>query len=341
MFIPLRHDIIKQFDTLYKKCFVMIDLRNLFKNNFNTSRISDDTMRKGSQDHLARLAANNQAGFYNDMLNATQTEYNSFCAAIDAEDVNLATQQSSTLIVDNVLEDFKKSVSRYEGAVRAEFGATSSQYQEFFPQGQTEYALCNKSNSEMLIDRMFTLCRKYAGNLSSTMYNIFENFDTIYPDARTNQLNYIATTTVLKSQTAAARTRLELRISKNLLLIAAEFIGNPTILNTFFDQSIFRPNKSKDDGSYEEEISPSGITMLENKGITESTEISFKNKSNAILFIGFSEQSGILDINEAVKINGNETRTFMASDLGYIKDAYFNALNSSKLETARIEYLII
>jgi hypothetical protein len=319
----------------------MIDLRNLFKNYFDTAKISDDTVRKGAKDHLARLNANNQNGNLRAILNDTQAAYREFCAAIDTEDQNFATQQASTLEVDAILDEFKKNVSRYEGAVRSEFGIGSKEYQEFFPQGQSEYALLSKSNAEMLMERMDVLCRKYSGTLSNTMVTLFANYNVNYETLRTQQLQYMANNTVLKSNTAKARTKLELQMCKNLLLIAAENVGNPNILNTYFDQSIFRPNKAKDDGSIEEEISPSGVVVLENKGLREDTEITIKNKSAAIIYVGIYASAGVVDTATAAKIEPNDKRKFIASELGDVAGGFLNARNVSLSETARLEYLVL
>lgn len=319
----------------------MIDLRNLFKNYFDTSKISDDTIRKGAKDHLARLAANNQRGVLSQMINDTQSAYREFCTAIDTEDQNFATQQASTLEVDAMLDEFKKNVSRYEGAVRSEFGVNSKAYQEFFPQGQSEYSLLSKSNAEMLMERMDALCRKYSGALSNTMVSLFANYNLNYENLRTQQLQYIANNTVLKANTAKARTALELQMCRNLLLIAAENVGSPNVLNAYFDQSIFRPNKAKDDGSIEEEISPSGVVVLENKGLREDTEITVKNKSAAIVYVGIYASAGVVDTATAAKIAPNDSRKFIASELGNVAGGFLNARNASLTETARLEYLVL
>ena len=319
----------------------MIDLRNLFKNFFNTSKISDDTLRKGCQDHLARLAASNQNGQYTQMIADTTAVYKAFCIAIDAEDVNLATQQASTLNVDNHLDEFRKSISRYEGAVRAEFGADSAEYQEFFPHGLTEYSLCNKSNAEMLMERVDILCRKYASQLSNNMVALFARINQNYDLLRSEQLQYIGTTSVRKQQTAQSRTVLEERICKNLLLIAADNIGKPELLTMYIDQSIFRPNKAKDDGSVEDEISPNGIVTLENRGLRDNTEIKIKNKSAATVFIGIYSEAGTMDTSTAARLQPNETKSFVASELGDASAGFLNAKNVSLTETARLEYLIM
>lgn len=319
----------------------MIDLRNLFKNYFDTSKISDDTIRKGAKDHLARLTANNQNGNLSPLINATQSAYREFYTAIDTEDQNFATQQASTLEVDVILDEFKKNVSRYEGAVRAQFGVGTKEYQEFFPQGMSEYALLNKSNAEMLMERMDVLCRRYNAYLAPNVLAIFADFNVNYERLRSQQLQYIANNTVCKVNTAKARTALELQMCKNLLLIAAENVGNPNVLNAYFDQSIFRPNKAKDDGSIEEEISPSGVVVLENKGLRDDTEITIKNKSAAIVFVGIYDGAGVMDMTTAAKIAPNEQKKFIAYELGDVSGGFLNARNASLTETARVEYLVL
>lgn len=319
----------------------MLDLRTLFKNHFDTVRVSDDALRKFAQDHVARLKANNQNGGYARMLADTERVYKSYCEAIDTEDANFATQQGSTMNVDKLMDEFKKSVSRYEGAVRAEFGVGSNEYQQFFPNGMTEYNQATKANIEMLMARLDAMFSKHASNFSPNVVNMFAKYAQDYNTARNEQLVKFGNTGMYKQQTAQVRAKLEHILAQNLLLIAAEHIGQPQMLNVFFDQSIVQPNKSKPNGAVQEEIAPNAVVNIENKGISEESEIQLANVGDTVVLVGIYEDAVSFDEAKAVKLSPNEQRSFAVSDLGNPQHTFLNAKNVSTHTTAKLQYNIL
>ena len=319
----------------------MLDLRTLFKNHFDTVKVSDDALRKFAQDHVARLTSNNQNGDYARMLTGTDAAYKNYCIAIDTEDANFATQQGSTMDVDKIMEEFKKSVSRYEGAVRAQYGIGASEYQQFFPNGLTEYAQASKTNIEMLMGRLSTMFNKYAADFNPNVVNLFAQYEQNYDTARNQQLVYLGNTIMYKSQTAQARTRLELVLAQNLLTIAAQFIGNPQMLNVFFDQSIVQSNKTKPNGFVQEEIAPSAVVNVEHKGIDENSEIQLANVGDTTLFVGIYEDAVSFDETRAVKLLPNESKTLSSSELGDPNNTYLNIKNASPHTQGKLQYAII
>lgn len=319
----------------------MLDLRNLFKNFFNTNRISDDTLRRGAQDHLARLQANNQRGQYQQLVADTQADFDAYCQAIDSEDNNFATQQGATKVVDQIIDKFKKDVSRYEGLVRGYFGTDSKEYQEFFPQGLSEFGAANKSNIEMLMDRMMRKTDEHSPTLGGNIKAIFEQHKQTYLSARTNQLQNIAGTTVRKTNTANARERLEIRLCKNLLAIALEHVGNPEILANYLDQSIFRGKTAKDDGSVEETIAPNAVVNLEDRGIKDTTEIQIKNTGETLLHVGLYPTNDKVDTAKGVQLLPRQSKTIIAKTLGEVDGMYLNVKNLSTDANGVCEVLIL
>jgi len=149
----------------------MINLKRFFENLFDTDRISDDNIRKFSNDHIQRLVAANDDGNLTDMINATVGAYTTYFGAITDEDTAFALQQARTIAVDKIIEEFKNAVSQHEGLVRSTFGKGTPEYEEFFPQGITEYRQATKQNLPTLTKRIADAGVKYQANWAMILQN--------------------------------------------------------------------------------------------------------------------------------------------------------------------------
>ena len=319
----------------------MLNIRSIFKNHFSTARISDDNFRKFANDHVARITANNINGQYTSILQATTQLAAAYDVLIKQEDSTYATQQGNTIKTDQITEQFKKAVSQREGTVRGEFGVNSPEYQEFFPNGVTEYSTATRGNIETLLQRITDKSQKYANILGNNLYNIFSALQAQYQVARNEQLVVIGNVDMLKSQVTAAREALEKQIMTNILTLAIEFLGNADRADDFFDQSIIRPKQSKDDGTIEEDIAADATQNIESKGISDTSEITFENKGITPLHLGRYEDGVSYDANIGVVINPNQKITIKAIGLGSTGNDYLNVKNLSATTNGDYAYLIV
>lgn len=319
----------------------MLNIRSLFKNHFSTARISDDNLRKFANDHVARITANNTNGQYAQILQATTQLAAAYDVLIKQEDSTFATQQGNTLKTDQITEQFKKAVSQREGTVRGEFGVNSPEYQEFFPNGVTEYSTATRGNIETLLQRITDKSQKYANILGNNLYNIFSALQAQYQVARNEQLVVIGNVDMIKSQVTAAREALEKQMMINILTLAVEFLGNPDRADDFFDQSIIRIKQSKDDGTIEENIAADAIQNIESKGISDTSEITFENKGTTSLHVGRYEDGVSYDANIGVIVNPNQKITVKAIGLGSTGNDYLNVKNLSATTNGDYAYLIV
>jgi hypothetical protein len=318
----------------------MLNIRSLFKNHFSTARISDDNFRKFANDHVARITANNTNGQYTTILQATTQLSAAYDVLIKQEDSTYATQQSNTLKTDQITEQFKKAVSQREGTVRGEFGVGSPEYQDFFPNGVTEYSTATRGNIETLLQRITDKSQKYAPTLGNNLFNIFSALQTQYQQARNEQLVVIGNVDMIKSQVTAAREALEHQIMLNILTLATEFLGVPDRADDFFDQSIIRPRQSKDDGTIEESVSANAVQNIESKGVTDNSEITFENKGTTSLHLGRYDDNVSYDANIGVVVNPSQKITIKAIGLGSTGNNYINVKNLSATTDGDYAYLI-
>lgn len=318
----------------------MLDLRNFFKNHFDSIQISDDNLRKFSEDHLQRLTANNTGGQYTPLLSDTQILYDDFNTLIKKEDQIYSQQQGKTITTDNIISDFVQMVSRKEGAVRSEFGKDSAEYQEFFPNGLSEYHQISKANAEMLMERMRNAGQLYVAQLGQNFVTLFDTFLANYITARQQQLQAIAKVGSLKSDAEIAREKLTKQLMRNLLMVSANFVGSIDRLDDYFDQSIIRKQNSKNDGTMSATAPANSVTNIESQGLLPTTEVTFNNLSNVPLRIGMGSDNVSLPSNVGLVVAPNSTEVTTISSLGNANDTFLNVENTSNIH-ADYEVLLI
>lgn len=222
----------------------MENLIVFFKNHFNTERISDNNIRKYAENQLHRMIANNPGGIYNQLITDTTSAYNGYFGAITNEDSRTAIKEGSTIAMNNSMKAFKQDASQKEGIIKGTYGAKSDTYQEFYPHGIMEYTGATLGNVQMLMKRMVTASTAHVADLGQPFVDLFTNHDTTFNTLRTAQLNLIGDVAGKKDASVTTRDVIEIQLMKNVLFIGFNNVGNLEAVNTYFDQSIIRPDQS-------------------------------------------------------------------------------------------------
>ncbi len=307
----------------------MLNLQTYFKNPFETDKFGDDNLRKFSEDHLNRTIANNGTGIYTPIITPTTPLVSAFGNAINAENLKAGIQKGGTLNVDKIIEEFKRVVSRREGAVRSAFGNDSSQYMEFFPQGLTEFANATKGNVATLMTRMKDRSVHYAADLGTTIGTEFTNLLDNYNDARTSQLQAFGSVESLRTATSTARTALVAQLGLNLLFIAGKNLGFPARLDDFMDQSIIRRPSNNDDGSLEGIVQGGATLNIESQGISAQTQFTLRNIGVTQLRFALSAAADTMPEGAGLTVPPGQVMQVPASALGPAGNAYLNVQNLS------------
>ena len=219
----------------------MTQLERFFENPFDTREISDDNLKKFSEDSLRRMSAALDDGADPEgILAATAAAHNDYFGALTDEDTKTAVRKALTISMNSVLVEFQRTVSRREGTIRGEFGAESPQYAEFFPSGLTEYANATLANVETLMTRMATASAKYKDALGKAFVDRFAGLLTQFKAARTQQLEGKGDVAVCNTTTKEKRDALLLQLFDDLLVLARRHKGEPERVADHFDQSIIR-----------------------------------------------------------------------------------------------------
>ena len=217
----------------------IINLRTVFKNHFDTRAISDDDLKKFTEDHLARITANDP-GTFTGIIASVGATYAAYFGAITNEDTDRAVQQSLTIRVDMAAEAFKDFVSRREGAVRDAFGEGGPEYQEFFPNGKSEYTRADRANIEQLMARFADAAAIHAAALPTGFAAQVAALRTTYMGYRTDQLGKKGKVGDAISTSATTRDALEVALTASLHFVAYTYPGDVDQCMAFFDQSFLR-----------------------------------------------------------------------------------------------------
>ncbi|MDF1549856.1 MAG: hypothetical protein P1P88_18660, partial [Bacteroidales bacterium] len=204
----------------------MINFTTLFKNHFDSGKISDDKLKVFSEDHIQRLNVNNGSGLFTAVINDTVAVHTEYFGHITNEATSQAIQKSRTASVDNIISTFKEEVSRREGLIKSLFGKDSVTYLEFFPKGISEYSSAIKANIETLINRMVNVATIHSAEVGADFIKAFTDIQTNYSSARSEQLNKIGEVKATKTNVKTTRSALEMQLTKNLHFIGYTFPGD-------------------------------------------------------------------------------------------------------------------
>jgi hypothetical protein len=251
---------------------------------FLRRKITDERLQKYTEDHLQRLAANNNSNQFDVMINETEAAHSNYFGALKNEDLALALRQSRTVSVDNVIDRFKARMNRAEGAIRDKWGKDSDVYEEFFPHGLNEFTHINKTTYESLIARFISSLTGHQGDLGAVILADFTTLQSDYITARGQQLLKKGEVDMSRADKTNARMELAFQLQKNILDIAKMYLGDVQKGMSFFDTSTLYSRKHGEDEEAGEEYT---LTILPMK--TVEAGIAF-NDDTAFLFYNSGDQ---------------------------------------------------
>lgn len=227
----------------------MEPLKTFFEPAFEGKRIAIDTLKKFSEDNLARLTTNPGApgGPIAGLITATGAAHIAYFGEISDVDVAKAVQEGFTVAVDQKFEEFQARVQKEHGLIKYTFNNMPA-YQEFFPHGLTEYTNATKASVETLMLRMVeALTNNPNPGIPTTLKDEFQAYHDDYQELRAAQLGKKGNADTQRTERDAARAALELQLWKNVLTISLAHIGNVEACMAYFDESILKGSPEEDE----------------------------------------------------------------------------------------------
>lgn len=297
----------------------MINFETLFINHLDTKDVSDDTMKELTQKHLTGMSQNNPGGIYDTPILDTTQAYTNYFGAMTDEATKIAIKEGSTVTMNIKLDLFKDFVSQQEGLIRSKWGKTAAEYQEFYPQGVTEYQRAPLKSIDQIMDRYENAATAHQADLGAPFVTDVSTLTTGFKTARQSQLDLMAIVNGKKTETSVKRDVVEIQVMKNLLIIASNNVGNPSVLRNYLDQSLIRPQKYR---TYSDEVLQGETVTVVERAFGEHDDIKAKNTGTDVWKICLSAAAGEACAN-GMTVNPDEEKTFTASELGDFENNHF------------------
>jgi hypothetical protein len=282
------------------------------------------------------MRANNVGGKYDAMIAASVAAYEAYYGAMSDEATNEGIKQAATMTVDAIIAEFKAEVSSMEGVIARAFRTTPSKIEEFFPFGLSEYSNATKSNIEMLMDRMVNACGNNSGKLPADFDLNVKDLRGRYNDERKAQLLKIGTVADDKARASTLRDRLEIQLSKNILDLAKEYLGDPVNGLKFFDQSILKteatkPGEPGENGIiYTGQVAPEAKVTVTEGGFTATSVITVENTGESALKVYIAAKADDPVPENAPELQPGEEDEFTAAQLGAPGNTFLMIFNPDK-----------
>ncbi|RPI12883.1 MAG: hypothetical protein EHM58_19530 [Ignavibacteriae bacterium] len=221
----------------------MHDLSVFFRNPFSDNTISDENLKKFTEDHMNMMTTNNEGGQFTTMIAETVAAYNAYFGRSADESTTMDVQTQLNQSMRNIFEEFITLVTRKEPEIRNIWGVESPVYKEFYPEGLAEYNNATLVDVEKLMNRYINASNNHMQELGQNFIDLFNGFKTNFTAARDAQLKKISEPQVNTGITAN-RSVLEKQLVKNLLTFAIVYIDTPEKGLEFFNINILsRPDE--------------------------------------------------------------------------------------------------
>lgn len=298
----------------------MIRISRFFENLFDDKEISVGELTNFSSDHIERLRANNPASEFDQLLEDTETKHNALETAVNALGTDTAQREGRTKDMNEVVADFKKSVSRVEGLISYTFGRQSGTYQEFYPQGITEYTNMTIEQAEELIKRFSTAVDNHGPELPSGVVAEFQQHLADYQAARTEQLKEKGEVGGSRDEVRKAQLALQLQLTVNVLTIALKFSNDTEKADVYFDQSLLNDAAGQPISRISGSVNGNTISGIDydSELVENETLITFRNaSSNATLEFYFTENAGDEPGTLKVQVGPENETIISAAEVGF------------------------
>jgi len=204
----------------------MIQLDLFFARPFRRPRISDEKLFAYSIESIERLAASPRFG---ELAQATLEFHEGYFGAMSDETIHLRIQKGLTQKMTETRQEFIDLVSQHEGLIKSNWGKGSSEYNQFYPYGISDYRDATLKNISSKMKAYEAALKQYESELpakevaafigaqaANGIVGVIPRFHT----ARSAQMRAIGESEVKKGVVSNSREVLEDQLMTNLLTVA-------------------------------------------------------------------------------------------------------------------------
>jgi|GEM_PF-2799374 len=300
----------------------MIELVKYFRILFLSTRLSRERFKAFCEDHIQRLNANNPGGVFTAILTAVTDLYNAYFGDMASESLNQAVQEGKTIAMNESREALEKNISESEKLVAYTYRNSNDTYQEFFPQGVTEYITADLPTFGTITLRLKDALTAHAADFPAAFITEYNDLQATFVANRNAQLAAKGEVAAETSDLATSKPALAKQMTANLLTIALHYVGDESKADVYFDQSILSAAFTASDTSVESDLDPGETENIFDN--TEKPETTFKMAlfGNGTAFFGFADSPDVpITAASGREIKGDADPEYMtAAELGFTSE---------------------
>ncbi len=310
----------------------MIELVKYFRILFLSPKISNDRLRAFTEDHIQRLTAHNPGGIFTAILTAITTAYNNFAGDVASGSLNQAVQEGKTIAMDDSKKLLMKNISENEGLIKYTYRANLPVYEEFYPQGLTEYINADLATFETTTTRYKTVLESHAGDFPAAFVDAYNELHGVFITNRNAQLTAKSNVSSERSDIATTRPALATQLTKNLLTIALQYAGNESKCEVYFDQAMLDAAFRESDRKIATEINPGETKNIFDNVSKADLQIRIKNTGEEVLNFAFAQADNTPIGEETHAVASGQVVTLSAAELGWTTtNKFLNATNNKEV----------
>jgi hypothetical protein len=293
-------------------------------------RLTNDRLKSFTEDHIQRLTANNPGGIFTSILTAITSVYNNYFGDLASESVNQAVQEGKTIAMNSARQKLEENISTNEGLISYTYRNDRDKYEEFYPQGLTEYQNADLGAFDIITKRYFEVLEAHAGDFSADFVDEFNTKRGTFVSNRNAQLTAKANVASERSDIATTRPALATQLTKNLLTISLQYLGNETKCAVYFDQTILDASFRESERKITAEINPGETKLIFDNVTKADLQIKIKNTGEEVLNFGFTDAEGNPIALDTHPVAPGQTLTLSAADWGWTSVVKFLNVTNNK-----------
>jgi hypothetical protein len=306
----------------------MFELHKYFRILFLSHKISRERLQAFCEYHIIALTNHNPGGIFTTLLTDVTNAFTAYYGDLVSASTNEAVKQGKTIAMKAARAALEKNISDNERLVAYTYRSDVRGYEEFYPHGVFEYYQADITELEIITDRYKQVLASRVADFPLQFSTDFNTLQATFIANRQAQLGAMGKVSGERSDLVHSRAVLAKQLTKNLLVIAANFLGNDKACNIYFDTETLRAAFRENKRSLTDFINPAETQTLFNNIRKGALRITMKNEGEVPLYFGFTEaaESPVARI----KVEPGHTLNLAATELGWTsKIKFFNVTNTA------------
>jgi len=284
-------------------------LERIFEGLFNNERTTSERLVKYADDQISKTEANNPAAVYDVIITETKTKSTTLQTILNTAQNSQATGKGGTVEKNQARKDCELFLSRGEGLIKYHYAEGSPIYIEFYPNGISAFIRASDPEFKTMMNVFVEKANDYKvklGNDFAAEATAKNQAFIASADDHTNDNTNISTS---RSNEQIAHDELALQLTKNVLTIALQNLGNVNAVKTYFNTSLLYAAYHQQ--TFNLSLPSNQVQTPVEKHFTANAEITIT--ASQIVEISLSNTKDLMQKNK-ITINPNEQTTIKLVD---------------------------